>query len=74
MKGRMSSFKSEKQKRFKMVAQQEKSRLRMEDESEVIEQKSELPTKEASQATKKNFQALMEDETKSTKAVIFYIL
>ena len=48
----------------------------MDEEMEVIEKKSELPTKEARQAIQKKFQAPMEDETASSKVVsvvfIFY--
>ena len=53
----MSSLKSDKRKRFKIVAKKQKSQLRIEEESEVVEskvteQKSQLPIKEGSDITK----------------------
>ena len=57
MKEQMSSLKSDKRKRFKIVVKKQKSQLRIEEESEVvetkaIEQKSQLPTKEGSDYAK----------------------
>ena len=48
----------------------------MEEESEVIEKKPELPTEKASQAIEKKFQAPMDDETESIKAmsVVLYFI